>query len=73
MFEIDSDNSLHEEWNEGVVDIILGELEVISLNADELNFLVIHERLETNVVVDVEITVFKFLNAASLGRLLEPF
>ena len=41
---------------------------MVSFNADKLNFGGIHERLETNIVVDIEVTLFE----RNLGRFLKP-
>jgi hypothetical protein len=58
---------LNKERHESVVDIILGELEMVTFNADELNFLLVHEGLETNVIVDVEVAFLERLNSTSFG------
>jgi hypothetical protein len=58
---------LNKERHESVVDIILGELEMVAFNADELNFLLVHESLETNVIVDVEVAFLERLNSTSFG------
>ena len=61
-----------KEWDDGVVDVILSELEMVTLNANKLDLLGFVESLETESVVLVEVTVLECLNIAIRVELLEP-
>ena len=61
-----------EEGNNGAVDVILGELEMISLNANKLDFLGFVESLETESVILVEVAFLEWLKVARSIELLEP-
>ena len=43
-----------QEWDEGVLDIFLGELEMVSIDRHKLDLSCLVERLDTNVVILVE-------------------
>ena len=65
--------SVHEERNEGVGDISLGELEMVTLDLGECDFLSLVEGLESNQVVLVEVAILKGHNALIFGiEGLEP-
>lgn len=61
-----------EEGNDGVVDIVLRELEMVAIDGDELDLLGLVEALEAEHVVLVEVALGHVSELTLLVELLEP-
>lgn len=62
-----------QEWDESVLDIFLGELEMVSVNRHKLDLTSLVERLDTNVVILVESSSVQWKNSLTIfGEGLEP-
>ena len=72
VFEFKSPCSGEEEGNDGVVDVISSELQMVTYNFNELDPASLIEGLHAKVVVLVEVRVLKGHHAAKLVQLLEP-
>jgi hypothetical protein len=63
-----------QEWNENVVNVALTELEVVTLDADKLDFPRFVELSQADIVIYVEVRIFKGLDSPHVVvELLEPF